>query len=221
MEFATVIVAAGRGNRAGGGMPKQWRPLAGATSTGFALDAFLSHPEAGPVVLVVHPNDLAAGLVGQKTGVEVVSGGATRSISVRAGLLALRGRATHVLIHDAARPCVTHAIIDGVLAALRENKAAAPAIAVVDALWTGADSRVTGTAERNGLYRAQTPQGFHLSSILAAHEQFPEGADDDVALARCAGLDVAITPGDEDNLKITTPADFLRAERILRARDGH
>ena len=221
MEFATVIVAAGRGNRAGGGTPKQWRPLAGSTSTGFALDAFLSHPEAGPVVLVAHQDDLAGGLVCQKAGVEVVSGGPTRSISVRAGLLALRGRATHVLIHDAARPCVTHAIIDGVLAGLRDNKAAAPAIAVVDALWTGAEGRVTGMAARTGLYRAQTPQGFHLGSILAAHEQFPEGADDDVALARRAGLDVAITHGDEDNLKITTPDDFIRAERILRARDGH
>jgi 2-C-methyl-D-erythritol 4-phosphate cytidylyltransferase len=221
MKFATVIVAAGRGNRAGGGTPKQWRPLAGSNSAGLAMDAFLSHPDCGPMALVVHDDDLAAGRVPERPGIAVIIGGATRSLSVHAGLLALQGRAAQVLIHDAARPCVTHAVIDGVLAALRTHMAAAPAVAVVDALWTGADGRVTGMADRAGLYRAQTPQGFHLDSIIAAHERFPEGADDDVTLARRAGLEVAITPGDEDNLKITAPADFIRAESILRARHGH
>ena len=221
MKFATVIVAAGRGSRAGGGTPKQWRPVAGSTSAGFAIDAFLSHTDCGPVVLVVNRDDRSNGFVPDRTGVEVVTGGATRSLSVRAGLAALTGRADRVLIHDAARPCVTHAVIDGVLAALRTHKAAAPAVPVVDALWTGAEGRVTGMMDRTGLYRAQTPQGFHLDTILAAHDRFPEGADDDVALARRAGIEVAITPGDEDNLKITTPADFARAEAILRTRHGH
>ena len=95
------------------------------------------------------------------------------------------------------------------------------AVAVVDALWTGLDGFVTGTQDRAGLFRAQTPQGFALDLILDAHARFPDGADDDVGLARRAGHGVAITAGDEDNLKITLPEDFARAERILRARDGH
>jgi 2-C-methyl-D-erythritol 4-phosphate cytidylyltransferase len=91
----------------------------------------------------------------------------------------------------------------------------------VDALWTGEGGRVTGTASREGLYRAQTPQGFHLPAILSAYEKSTETAADDVEIARRAGLDVVIVPGDEDNLKITMPADFVRAETILKRRNGH
>lgn len=221
MQIAAVIVAAGRGTRAGGGVPKQWRPLAGASSARFALEAFAAHPAITSLVLVLHPDDIKAGLAPDMVGLISVAGGATRSASVRAGLEAVENRADLVLIHDAARPCVSRDIIDGVIAALQTEKAAAPAIPVVDALWTGASGRVTGMTERQGLYRAQTPQGFHLDVILSAHRAFPDGADDDVALARRAGVEVAITAGDEDNMKITTPADFARAERILRARDGH
>lgn len=221
MKIAALIVAAGRGTRSGSALPKQWRPLAGATSADFVLDAFASHGGIDSIVLVVHPDDLAAGYVPHRPGVVIVHGGQTRSASVLAGLEALEGRTDLVLVQDAARPCVSRSVIDGVIAALSDAQAAAPAVAVVDALWTGDAGRVTGSVKRDGLFRAQTPQGFHLDMILAAHRAFPEGAEDDVALARRAGVEVAITPGDEDNLKITTPCDFARAERILRARDGH
>lgn len=222
MTAGVVIVAAGLGTRAGGGLQKQWRPLAGATAVHHAFAAFRTHPRIGPIVLVLHPDMIGTELAASVGGAEIVPGGTTRSRSVLAGLLALQGRCNKVLIHDAARPCVTRDVTDAVLDALDSEVAAAPAVAVVDALWTGgADGVVTGTADRNGLYRAQTPQGFHLDVILAAHEAFPEGADDDVALARKAGHRVRITPGHEDNLKITMPADFERAERILEARGGH
>lgn len=220
MKVGAVIVAAGRGVRAGGGIPKQWRPLQGATSAQHAMRAFADHPAVSRLVLVLHPDDLDTDYWPRTPAAEVVAGGATRSASVLAGLLCLQGKVDAVLIHDAARPCVTKEVIDGVLAALTEARGAAPALPVVDALWTGEEGRVTGSASREGLFRAQTPQGFHLDDIISAHQQFPEGAADDVEIARSAGLEVVITHGHEDNLKITTPADFVRAEAILRARNG-
>ncbi|WP_299404578.1 2-C-methyl-D-erythritol 4-phosphate cytidylyltransferase [uncultured Roseobacter sp.] len=221
MKIGAVIVAAGRGARAGGGTPKQWRPLAGQTSTQFALQAFASHPGIERLVLVLHADDIATDYWPTTPDAEIVTGGDTRSASVLAGLQVLEGACDQVLIHDAARPCVSRAVIDDVIDALRSGPAAAPAVAVVDALWRGENGAVAETVDRSALYRAQTPQGFDLDAILAAHRAFPDGAADDVALARHAGLTVAITRGSEDNLKITLPEDFERAERILRARDGH
>jgi 2-C-methyl-D-erythritol 4-phosphate cytidylyltransferase/2-C-methyl-D-erythritol 2,4-cyclodiphosphate synthase len=125
--------------------------------------------------------------------------------------------AERVLIHDAARPCVSRAVIDRVLAALDGAEGAAPALPVTDALWTGG-AFVEGTRDREGLWRAQTPQGFHLPAILAAHRAYHGEAADDVAVARSAGLSVAIVEGCEDNIKITRPGDLQRAERILGGR---
>lgn len=221
MKIAAVIVAAGRGRRAGAGQPKQWRPLAGHSSAYFAMRAFANHPQIDRLVLVVNPDDFAIGNWPKEPVAEVVAGGVSRSASVLAGLHVLEGSCDQVLIHDAARPCVSRAVIDGVIDALRNGPAAAPAVAVVDALWRGADGRVAAAVPRDDLYRAQTPQGFHLAEILAAHRACPEGAADDVELVRRAGLTVAITQGSEDNLKITVAEDFTRAERILRARNGH
>lgn len=221
MKVGAVIVAAGRGVRAGGGLPKQWRALKNGSVAGYSVGAFTRHSEIDDVVLVLHPDDIETDLWPKDPDLIIARGGETRSASVVSGLRMLRGKVDAVLIHDAARPCVTARVIDDVIAALQTAQAAAPAVAVVDALWTGAQGRVTGTADRTGLYRAQTPQGFHLDAILDAHQQFPQGAADDVAVARHAGLDVVITPGDEDNLKITLPEDFARAEAILRVRDGH
>ncbi|MEP2642751.1 2-C-methyl-D-erythritol 4-phosphate cytidylyltransferase [Roseobacter sp.] len=221
MKIAALIVAAGRGTRAGGGLAKQWRPLAGHSSAYFAMRAFSDHPSIDGLVLVLHPDDLASDIWPKNPHAHAVAGGATRSASVRAGLEALDDTIDHVLIHDAARPCVSRAVIDGVIAALHDGPAAAPAVAVVDALWRGADGHVAGAVSRAGLYRAQTPQGFRLADILAAHRAHPDGADDDVELMRRADVPVAITPGSEDNLKITLPADFARAERILKDQHGH
>lgn len=218
MTTAVIIVAAGRGTRAGEGEPKQWRPLAGEPVLLHTLRAFQG---MGRIVVVLHPDDMAraAALFGGLA--TLVAGGADRAGSVRNALDTLEGsEVTRVLIHDGARPLVPAQVIRDVLAALDTAPAAAPALAVTDALWLGTDGHVAGTRDRSGLYRAQTPQGFRFPEILAAHRAHPGGAADDVEVARAAGLAVAIVPGSEDNLKITWPGDFARAETILVARKG-
>ena len=220
MTCAALIVAAGRGTRAGGDRPKQWQPLAGLRVIDWTLRAFLDVPEVEHIMLVLHGDDIDGFTA--PSGVMTTVGGATRAASVRAGLEALTDTGcTRVLIHDVARPCVSAALIRHVLRALDHARAAAPALAVTDALWIGADGRVTGVRDRAGLYRAQTPQGFDFASILAAHRAHPGDAADDVAVARAAGLDVVIVPGDEDNLKITHAGDFCRAAaRLTRTERG-
>lgn len=215
MSIAVIIVAAGRGTRAGGDLPKQWQDLAGNPVISQTLAAFSGYRR----ILVIHPEDHArAQSLG--TDVQIVEGGASRDASVRAALEALAGSdVTRVLIHDGARPLVSGAVINRVLRALDGHCGAAPALAVSDALWTGAAGLVTGTRDRSGLYRAQTPQGFRFPDILQAHRAHPGGAADDVEVARAAGLDVAIVQGDEDNIKLTYPGDFARAQAILKGRD--
>lgn len=214
-RVAAVIVAAGRGTRAGAGLPKQWRPLAGRRVADWTVAAFVTHPKIDAVYVVIHPDDAAHAA---SLSVPCVPGGATRDASVLAGLDALEGQGfAHVLIHDVARAGIDAATISAVLEALHSGaQCAAPALPVTDALWCGADGQVTGTRDRTGLYRAQTPQGFDFDTILAAHRTHAGGAADDVEVARAAGLDVAIVPGDERNLKITTADDFARLEQHLR-----
>ena len=214
MSTAVIIVAAGRGTRAGGEVPKQWQRLAGRPVLAHTLAAFAGLSR----VLVIHPEDRirAEAIAGDAL---IVEGGTTRDQSVRNALEALDGRGvTRVLIHDGARPLVSPKLIGRVLAALDTSAAAAPALPVTDALWTGVQGRVNGTQDRSGLFRAQTPQGFHFDAILAAHRANTGTAADDVEVARGAGLDVAIVEGEEDNLKLTFPGDFARAEAILKGR---
>lgn len=216
MTLAVLIVAAGRGVRAGGPRPKQWQTLAGKPLIAHTLAAFAPVAPPSQTAIVLHPNDTEQAEAFQAQGYLVATGAADRAGSVRAGLDALAATGcTRVLIQDAARPCTSHAVIHAVIAALDTSPAAAPALPVSDALWTGEDGRVTGTRDRAGLFRAQTPQGFHLDAIRAAHAAHPGGAADDVEVARHAGMAVAIVPGSEDNLKVTQPEDFARAERIL------
>lgn len=219
MTTAALIVAAGRGTRAGGGLPKQWRPLKGRRVIDWTLEAF-KREGIRPIVLVLSPEDSHAwdSFKGDPDLI-LAKGGAERAQSVQNGLIALSDLGvTKVLIHDAARPCVSADTIRSVQEALNHGPAAAPALAVTDALWTGAKGQVTGTRDRSGLFAAQTPQGFCYESIVAAHANHPGGAADDVQVARDAGLVVAITPGDPDNIKITRPEDFWRAEEILRTK---
>lgn len=218
MTTAALIVAAGRGLRAGGGVAKQWRLLKGRPVADWTVEKFLTHPRIGPVVLVLNADDPTGWeRYDHRDGIILAEGGAERALSVRAGLRALQGRGiTNVLIHDVARPCIAPDTIDAVIDALGTSEAAAPALPVTDALWTGAHGAVTGTRDRTGLFAAQTPQGFRFDAILAAHEaaQDPQAADD-VAIARASGLRVAIVEGMAENIKITTAADFERAARIL------
>jgi 2-C-methyl-D-erythritol 4-phosphate cytidylyltransferase / 2-C-methyl-D-erythritol 2,4-cyclodiphosphate synthase len=222
MTTAALIVAAGRGTRAGGDVPKQWRQLQGQRVIDWTMKAFR---DAGvqTISLVLSPEDETAwDSFGDDRDIILTAGGAERAISVQNGLRALMGRGiTKVLIHDAARPCTSQALIASVITALDTAPAAAPALAITDALWSGARDRVTGTRDRNGLYAAQTPQGFQFEAILAAHAAYAAhaieagGAADDVEVARAAGLDVTIVAGEPDNIKITRPEDFARAARIL------
>ncbi|MBV2360679.1 bifunctional 2-C-methyl-D-erythritol 4-phosphate cytidylyltransferase/2-C-methyl-D-erythritol 2,4-cyclodiphosphate synthase [Thalassococcus sp. CAU 1522] len=214
MSTAALIVAAGRGSRAGGELPKQWQVVAGQPVARWTLLALSHLPR---IVLVIHPDDRDfAENAARGLPVALVLGGADRAASVRAGLEALSDDPPQlVLIHDVARPCIDRVTIDAVETALRDAPGAAPALPVTDALWTGADGVVTGTRDRQGLFRAQTPQGFRFADILDAHRRNAGDAADDVAVARAAGMTVAIVPGSEQNLKITGPEDFSRAARIL------
>lgn len=213
--FAAIITAAGRGSRAGGELPKQWQDLAGRPVLAHAIAAFAGFRQ---IVLVIHAEDMDLAITHFGGLVTIITGAATRSGSVMAGLEALEGQASHVLIHDGARPLVNALVIQAVIDTLDAGAiAAAPALPVADTLWQGEDGVVTKITPREGLFRAQTPQGFRLPEIIAAHRAYPHGATDDVALALAAGHKVAITAGDEDNIKITWPGDLSRAEKLVGA----
>jgi len=216
MTIAAIIVAAGRGTRAGSTLPKQWHPLLGRRVIDWTLDAFQHHPNIDKICVVLHPEDIETA---DLRDVLIAEGGSTRDASVKNGLDALAHDAPdHVLIHDAARATINDTVISDVIRALATHDASAPALPVTDALLTGENGLVTGTHDRTGLFRAQTPQGFVFDKILYAHQANSEPAADDVEIARRAGMDVAITQGCESNLKVTYPEDFARAEAILRSR---
>ncbi len=213
-HIAVIVVAAGRGTRAGGGLPKQWRDLAGRPVLAHTLEALGG---IGRLILVVHPDDMPRALDLTRGTAVLVAGGDSRADSVRNALETLDGSGiTRVLIHDGARPFVTRALALSILVALDAHQGAAPALSVTDALWQGKGGRVTGTRSREGLYRAQTPQGFRFPEILAAHRAHRGGAADDVEVALAAGLDVAIVEGEEGNIKLTWPGDFAQAEVRLK-----
>ncbi|ATX66657.1 bifunctional 2-C-methyl-D-erythritol 4-phosphate cytidylyltransferase/2-C-methyl-D-erythritol 2,4-cyclodiphosphate synthase [Roseinatronobacter bogoriensis] len=217
-NIAALIVAAGRGTRAGGDLPKQWRELAGRSVLEHTLDAFR---RAGikRIILVIHPDDREKANRLVAPDVTLVNGGDTRVTSVRAALESLVTDAPqHVLIHDGARPLVSASVINDVRDALRHAEGAAPALPVVDALWRGTDGHVAAAVPRAGLFRAQTPQGFGFSFILQAHRAYEGEAADDVEIARAAGMEIVMTPGCEDNIKLTYQADFDRAERLITHR---
>jgi 2-C-methyl-D-erythritol 4-phosphate cytidylyltransferase/2-C-methyl-D-erythritol 2,4-cyclodiphosphate synthase len=217
MATAAVIVAAGRGTRVGGGLPKQWREVGGRTLVARCIEVFRASPTVGGICLVLHPDDMDLAPGYEAFGdVTVAEGGATRALSVRAGLESLVGSGPdRVLIHDVARPLVSQELIAAVDAALDAAEGAAPALPITDAVWRVSDGRVVAAEDRAALGRAQTPQGFRFVSILAAHRAHTGEAADDVEVALAAGLDVVTVPGDERNIKITGPEDFARAERLL------
>ncbi|MCB1884138.1 MAG: 2-C-methyl-D-erythritol 2,4-cyclodiphosphate synthase [Geminicoccaceae bacterium] len=218
-----LIVAAGRGERLGGALPKAYVPLLGEPMLRRTVRRFLAQPGVDGVRVVVGEGDLGlyddavAGLGLE----EPIVGGATRQASVRLGLETLAGGPPgRVLIQDAARPLASPALIGRVMAALDGGaEAVLPALPVVDSLRRVEGGRLLGEAPRDGLVRAQTPQGFRFAPILEAHRRFAgEAATDDAALARAAGLEAVIVAGEEDNLKVTHEADIARAERLLAPR---
>ena len=221
---AAVIVAGGRGERAGGGAPKQYRNIAGEPMIRPTLRAFLQHAGIGLVQPVIGNADaeaFRAATADMKTDMKTlapVPGGATRQASVRAGLEALAARSPAlVLIHDAARPFLTSDLIDRAIAAGKATGAAVPGIAVADTVkQIDAASMVTETLDRNLLRIVQTPQVFGFDLILQAHRRAAAaGLDsftDDAALAEWAGQRVSVFEGESGNVKVTTNEDFARAE---------
>lgn len=209
-KTAALIVAAGQGVRAGATVPKQYARLAGKPMIAHSHAALSSHPAIEEVLVVIGEGQDAA-LAKALGPVPFAVGGATRRESVRNGLAAID--ADRVLIHDAARPFLSHAVIDALLAALETHEGALPALPVADTLARGGD--VLGEmVPRDGLVRVQTPQAFHMATIVEAHRLWPEGreATDDAQMVRALGREVALVPGDIELEKITHPADFAAAE---------
>ncbi|WP_322095958.1 bifunctional 2-C-methyl-D-erythritol 4-phosphate cytidylyltransferase/2-C-methyl-D-erythritol 2,4-cyclodiphosphate synthase [Pelagibius litoralis] len=217
---AALIVAAGRGQRFGGALPKQYAKLGGVPVLRHSLVAFLAHPQIGRVRAVIHPDDrdlydeAAEGLPLDAP----VPGGDSRQHSVRLGLESLEQDAPDlVLIHDGARPFISQQAIGRVLGALQHAAGAIVAQPVVDTLKRGLDGCVAGTQDRDGLWRAQTPQGFRYDDIAAAHRAVADRAlTDDAAVAELAGLSLALVEGGQENIKVTTQEDLEGAERWLR-----
>jgi 2-C-methyl-D-erythritol 4-phosphate cytidylyltransferase / 2-C-methyl-D-erythritol 2,4-cyclodiphosphate synthase len=219
-----LVVAAGRGTRLGGPLPKQYLPLAGQPVLRYSLEALGRHPGIDAVRVVFNPDD-AAPYDAATRGLDLlppVAGGAARQDSVRLGLESLAAAAPQrVLIHDGARPFLDHGTIDRVLAALDEAPGAIPALPVKDTVKRGAEGRIIDTVDRAQLWRAQTPQGFRYAEILAAHRAAAGNElSDDAAVAERAGLTVRLVAGSEANFKVTTPEDLQQAERWLAARHG-
>jgi 2-C-methyl-D-erythritol 4-phosphate cytidylyltransferase/2-C-methyl-D-erythritol 2,4-cyclodiphosphate synthase len=231
MTVAALIVAAGRGTRAAGeaAVPKQYWPLGGVAMLTRSISAFAEHGCVDEILVVVHGDDAklyqaAAAPYATRLRAPVL-GGAMRQDSVRAGLEALSAaRPTKVLIHDAARPFVDAALIDRVIFCLATHDAALPSLPVTDTIKRANDGHVTATLKRDGLWRAQTPQGFKFDAILAAHRKAAEAGltdfTDDSAVAEWFGLDVGLVEGSEANRKLTSAEDLRSADDGLRLRQG-
>ncbi len=219
-----LIVAAGRGTRFGGALPKQYLPLGGRSVLRHAVAAFATHPRIAGVQVVIREEDskIFAEAVAGIAVMPPVAGGAERQDSVRLGLEALVPHdPARALIHDAARPFPDPALIGRVLDALDRTPAAIPALPLGDTIKRVVDGAIRETIDRAQLWRAQTPQGFHFAAILAAHRAASGRAlTDDAAVAEAAGMVPLVVLGSEDNLKVTTAQDLAAAERLLAARTG-
>jgi 2-C-methyl-D-erythritol 4-phosphate cytidylyltransferase/2-C-methyl-D-erythritol 2,4-cyclodiphosphate synthase len=225
-KAAVVIVAAGRGERAGqGDGPKQYRRIGNRAIIAHTLETFLAHPNVGHIVVAIHADDHAlfhAAASVHSDRVTTVIGGQTRQESVRFGLLALRDSAPdNVLIHDAVRPFADPELIGRTIKAIGERSGALAAVPVADTLKREALGGFVGeTVSRAGLHAAQTPQGFPFALILAAHEQAYDSGrldfTDDAAIAEWARIPVRLVPGSPDNIKLTWARDISMADQLLK-----
>lgn len=217
-----LIVGAGRSDRLGGDIPKQYLTLAGLPLINITVAAFISHPAITSVRAVIRPDHRALyeEAIAQQSSPKLlvpVDGGATRQQSVSLGLESLVDMAPDlVLIHDAARPFVSFQIINRVIEALGRSKGAIAAIPVNDTLKKSNGDFVATTVDREALWQAQTPQGFHFDDIFEAHKscEFSK-LTDDAAVAEKAKMAVELVMGSHDNVKITTMDDFIKAERTF------
>ncbi len=219
-----LVLAAGRGTRFGGALPKQYSPLGGTSVLRHSVGAFTGHPRIDGVLVTIRPEDRAV-YDDALAGIDLlppVPGGAERQDSVRLGLEALAAhRPERVLIHDGARPFPDGPMIDRVIDALDRAPAAIPGLPLGDTIKRVADGFIGETVDRTGLWRVQTPQGFHFEAILDAHRKAAgQTLTDDAAVAEAAGIAPLIVAGNEGNLKVTTADDLARAERLIAARQG-
>jgi len=227
-DVAAVVVAAGRGTRAGSDIPKQFRRVGGQTLLSRSLVLLVEHPKVALVqpVIGTDDGDLYKSAVGEMRTLVPVPGGATRQASVRAGLEALaQHRPRLVVVHDAARPFATAALVSRAIEAVEESGAAVPGLAVTDTVKAlGADGFVGETLDRNRLRLIQTPQAFAFEPLLDAHRRAAAAGHhdftDDAALAEWAGIKVKVFVGDPGNVKITDAQDFSRIEAMEFAKLG-
>jgi 2-C-methyl-D-erythritol 4-phosphate cytidylyltransferase/2-C-methyl-D-erythritol 2,4-cyclodiphosphate synthase len=218
MTVTAIIVAAGSGSRMGGELPKQFREIAGETVLAHAFDALKSHPNVDSVrIVIAEGQEITAGAaLGEREIDDFVIGGSTRAESVANGLRGIDDGGI-VLIHDAARPFCPPGVIDRLLAALEKAPAAIPALPVADTLAAGSD-RIERMAERTGVVRVQTPQAFRVSDLrIALAEAGTSELTDESSAMVAAGMEVAIVQGDPMLEKLTTQADFDRAEALAAA----
>lgn len=225
MTFA-IVVAAGSGVRMGSKLPKALMPVGGRPLVAWSLIALAACDAIDGIVLAAPtgqetPMRMAVGEAGGE-GLIVVSGGSTRQRSVQAALAAIPGEADHILVHDAARPLVTAELCDVLIAALDGAEGAIAATPVADTLKRmGNDSLVTATVDRAGLWQAQTPQVFHADvlrhAFATATDEMLDSATDCASMVEAMGGRVRLVHAASPNLKVTTQADLLLAEQLLRA----
>jgi len=231
-KIAIIIVAGGRGKRAAGSgndKPKQYQQIAGKAVLARTIEQFFNMNNINIILPIIHKDDVDLfsnlSLSNDKL-LAPVFGGKTRQLSVLAGLEALeKYNPELVLIHDGARPFISEIVVNGVVEALYMNEAVIPATAVIDSIKRSIDGKtIGGSEEREQLFAAQTPQGFDYQTIFNAHKKalnFSDSFSDDAAIAEWIKIPVALSLGDIDNIKITNPDDFLRAERFLGATNMH
>ncbi|OCC24515.1 bifunctional 2-C-methyl-D-erythritol 4-phosphate cytidylyltransferase/2-C-methyl-D-erythritol 2,4-cyclodiphosphate synthase [Croceicoccus estronivorus] len=223
--FAAVIVAAGKGLRAGQPIPKQFARWRGKPLLRHSVETLLT-AGANPVVIAIPDGaeELAGDALAELQGVRLVRGGASRQLSVKAALEALTHEAPeYVLIHDAARPHITLDVVTDLLAALESHPAAIPVLPVVDSLAIDRNGLMSGSANREELRRVQTPQAFRFPAILAAHRAWTgeANAGDDAQVAHALNLEIALVQGDEAMRKLTFAEDFMEDEPPIRMGTGY
>ncbi|MBI3982742.1 MAG: 2-C-methyl-D-erythritol 4-phosphate cytidylyltransferase [Gemmatimonadetes bacterium] len=222
-DVGVLIPAAGRGERAGAGGLKQFRPIRGVPMLLRSIRPFAQHPRVWEVVValpdaeVAQPPNWLAGLTGAR--LKLVAGGPNRMASVLAALATLDPRCRIVLVHDAARPFVARDTIDAVILAAEAGQGALAAVPVSDTVKRGdAQRRVRETVERSDLWRAQTPQAFPRDVLETAYRAAESAGDnaptDDAQLVERAGFPVVLVPDSATNIKVTTPEDFRLAEAL-------
>ena len=226
MKVAGVVVAAGRGLRAGGELPKQYETVENTHMLTLTVVALLKSKKIEAIVVVINPLDIDLYIdsiknINDKRLLPYCLGGNERSESVRLGLKALTEcNPKKVLIHDAARPYITTKTINKVLKSLDTNAAVLPVLPIFDAIWerqklTYKSGNIIPGPNRNNLYRAQTPQGFDYSTICSAYKQSSKNALDDISIAYEAGVPISTVLGDENNYKITSAAQLKKFKGII------